>query len=490
MTSGLGQRAMRGVVVTLLGRWGNTIIMLVSSVVLARLLTPSDFGIVAMVTAVSGFVVIFQDFGLSSAAVRARDLTPPQQMTIYLLNVLMGLAIAVVVFLLAAPLASFYHAPEVANVTRAVSLTFLFASLGGQPQANLLRDLRFGAITLTHLGIGILQFVVTVALALFGLTYWSLVIGNLVWSLSGAVVLFSLSRIRLCRPAPFREVRELVTQGAQITVIQATTYLSGRLDVVAVGRFHGTGETGLYNRASQVVGLVETQIMAAVSSVALTVLSKLQDEHERFQSALERAVSVMSHVLTPAFTILSLVAVPAVTMVYGSQWAAAGTLLVVLALAGTIRGFFVLIEVAATAIGQMKRQIVAAVATQVATAGVLFAASAHSVFAVAVAYVCATFVTVIVSGWWIARGTFIRVGGVLNAFSRPFAAWSFAYLVARLVVGVDEGAAWPRALLAVGVEVAVAAAIIAVSRPLRTEVRVLSQLVWRAARRQRDEEVL
>ncbi len=484
MTAALGRTATRGVVVTLASRWGNTVTMLLSSVLLARLLSPEDFGIVAMVTAISGFVVLFQDLGLTSAAVRARELTRPQQTSLFGLNVLLGLTLALTMLLIAPLLAAFYNRPEVADVARALSVTFVITSLGGQARADLLRDLRFGVLGITQVLGGILQLGVTLGCALAGLNYWSLVIGSIVVSVWWASSLVVASRFRPTRPAPFSEVSELMVQGAQITFIQATTFFSRSLDVIAIGRFHGASETGLYNRASQVVSLVEQQLIAAVNAVALPVLSRLQDDETAFRSALRRGVSAMGHVLSPMFTILSLLAVPAVQLVYGAQWSAAGHLLVVLALAGTVRGLFGLVELAATALNQMKRQIVAALTTQVATGVAVFIASAHSVYAVAVTYVVSIFGSVLLSVWWISRGSFIRMSDVVSSFGPTLVVWGVAYAVAQFVSStVVSASPWASAGIAVVVELAVAAVLLLSIRRLRRELFDLVAMVAVAVRR-------
>ncbi|MBE7191245.1 MAG: lipopolysaccharide biosynthesis protein [Gordonia polyisoprenivorans] len=489
MSTELGTKATRGVVVTLASRWGNTATMLVSSVLLARLLSPTDFGIVAMVTAISGFAILFQDLGLTSAAVRARELSRGEQTSLFGLNVVLGLFLGAAMFLVAPLLAAFYDRPEVADVARALSVTFLITSLGGQARADLLRDLRFGVLAATQVVAGVLQLGVSLGCALAGFGYWSLVIASIAVSIWWAGSLLSASRFRPTRPAPFTQVSGLVVQGGQITLIQATTFLSRNLDVIAIGRFHGAEDTGLYNRASQVVSLVEQQLIAAVNAVTLPVLARLQDDEDGFRWALRRGVSAMGHVLSPLFTILSLVAVPAVQLVYGSQWSAAGHLLVVLALAGSVRGLFVVVEQAATALNQMKRQIAAALSTQVATGAAVFIASIHSVYAVAVTYVISVFVSVLVGVWWISRGSFIRMSDVMGSFGPTLVVWGVAYVIARVASGAaDLENEWVTAGVAVAVEVVVASALIVSIRSLRREVIQLARMLMGAFRRKTPEQ--
>ncbi|WP_259468187.1 lipopolysaccharide biosynthesis protein [Rhodococcus sp. SBT000017] len=476
----LGQSAARGVFVTLLAKWGNTITMLASSVVLARLLSPNDFGIVAMVTVVIGFTVLFQDLGLTSAVVRAKDLTNSQQTSIWLMNILLGLVLTLTMFALAPLIASFYNQPEVENVARVLSLTFLISSFSGQSRADLLRSLRFSVLGGTQVAVGLVQLVVAIVLAVKGFGYWAIVTSSVVSSVLWALTLILRSNFRPSRPAPLREVGILVKQGLQITFIQSATFLSRSMDVIAVGRFYGADTVGLYNRASQVVGIVEQQLTSAMTAVALPVLSKLQDSPDRFQKAVNQAVNAIGYTLTPIFTSLSLAAVPAVTFVYGEQWRFAGQLLVIIALAGTVRSVLLLFELSATALGAMSRQISGTLIAQSVAAAVLIAAATVSVETVAIGYVAVTYISVVFNIWWISRGTYLSFRSVMISFARPLVVWIFAYIVAVLVREFLVGGDLFLASVSVGVQFATGLLIILLLPAARRDVRDVFRLFRRA----------
>lgn len=480
----LGRAASRGVLTALASRWGRTATLLVSSVVLARLLTPDDFGLVAMLAIITGLVTLFQDLGLTTAVVRARSVTPAQQVTIFLVNLALGVALSVGLYLAAPLVAAFYGRDELVGLTRVLAITFVINALSGQARADLQRNLRFSVIAIAEVVIGVLYLVVAVVLALLGARYWSLVGATLASSVVWTITLVVASTFRWVRPAPVREVRTLLVQGGQITAVQAATYFSQTLDVVAVGRFFGAGPVGLYNRAAQVVTLAESQLTAAVTSVALPVLSRVQDDPARFRSLVLRAVRAMGYSLVPLFTILSLVAQPAVALVYGPQWTEAGSLLVVLALAGTVRSLLLLMELAATALGLMGRQLSMALTTQVFSGIALVVAAQHSLRTVAITYVVATVVSVVVGSWWITRGTPVDLGAAGRVFAVPAASWGAAYLVARLVVEIlGTGPGWTSSFIAVLVELAVAVGAWAVFPRVRSDLREVAQIGRRALSR-------
>src|SRR5829696_6310068 len=135
----LGRRAARGALVTLAGQAARIVVQLASVVILARLLDPGDYGVLAMVLAVVGVGEIFRDFGLSSAAVQAKDLTVAQRDNLFWINTAIGVVLAVLVFASAVPLAVLYDEPVLRDVTRVLAVTFVLNGLATQFRADLVR---------------------------------------------------------------------------------------------------------------------------------------------------------------------------------------------------------------------------------------------------------------------------------------------------------------------------------------------------------------
>ena len=141
--AGLAGSASRGALVTLAGQAVRVVIQLAGIVVLARLLGPSDYGLVAMVTVIIGVGEVFRDFGLSSAAIQAKILTPAQKDNLFWINGGIGLLLTLLVCALASPIADFYGDPRLQPLSYALSLTFLLNGLSTQFRADLSRHLRF-----------------------------------------------------------------------------------------------------------------------------------------------------------------------------------------------------------------------------------------------------------------------------------------------------------------------------------------------------------
>ena len=188
--SGLKQKSVRGGKV-MMGSQGITVaVQLVSTVILARILTPEDYGIFAMVTAITAFAGLFRDLGLSSAAIQKKGLTTGQQSNLFWLNVLMGAFLTVLIAGCAPLVARFYGRPDLVNVTLVLSLNFIIISLGTQHGAMLVRRMQFGRSSAAMIAGALATLGVSVFCGLQGYAYWSLVWGTL----AGAVLIGTLQK--------------------------------------------------------------------------------------------------------------------------------------------------------------------------------------------------------------------------------------------------------------------------------------------------------
>ena len=175
LVADLKGRSLRGGAFTLFGQGAQFVIQTVSTVVLARLLTPSAFGLVAMVSAITGFLVIFQSLGLSTATIQKADISHDEVTALFWINIGVSFALAMVVVAIAPLLALFYHEPKLVGITMVTSLGFIFGGLGVQHQAILQRQMRFRALALINLASYAAGVAVAIVMALEGAGYWALV---------------------------------------------------------------------------------------------------------------------------------------------------------------------------------------------------------------------------------------------------------------------------------------------------------------------------
>ncbi|KJF23456.1 lipopolysaccharide biosynthesis protein [Rhodococcus sp. AD45-ID] len=352
----LAQSAARGSAITLLSQAIKLVIMLGSTIILARLLSPTDYGLVAMVVALIGVAEVFRDFGLSMAALQSRTLTHQQQSNLFWINTLVGAILTILVFSLAAPISSFYSEPALLEIVRALSITFLLGGLSTQFKVSINRDLRFFALAAVDLLPFVFAFVVALSLALTVGNFWALVSQQITLALLGLVasVVFSKWRPGLPRRA---DMGNLLTFGISYAATQLISYGTRNVDSIALGRSAGASSLGMYDRAYSLVSLPLTQINTPLSRVAIPILSRLADQPARFFQYLRRAQLVALYLTASVFLLLAAIGDQLVLLLLGPDWEVAGQILRILAISGVFRSIVQIVYWIYMSLGLAKQQL-------------------------------------------------------------------------------------------------------------------------------------
>ena len=289
MSATLGQKAARGVFATGSGQGARLILQIVSVVVLARLISPGDYGLFAMVTAVVGIGEILRELGLSSASIQAKELSRAQRDNLFWISGAAGLAVSVVVALSAPLLVALYQRPEVLAICLAMAPTFLLSGLTAQFRAGLTREMRFKALVISDVLCSAAALTIGVVAAALGHGYWALVLQQLS---SGVLALVTLAIVSGWLPRGYDRsapMGKLVRFGASVLGSQVLTYVNINADSVLIGSTYGARDLGFYNRGLQLVRTPLNQLRAPFGTVALPVLSRLQDDPRRFMEFVSNA---------------------------------------------------------------------------------------------------------------------------------------------------------------------------------------------------------
>ena len=424
----LGQRAARGALVTIGAQGARMVIQFASVVVLSRLLSPHDYGLVAMVLAIIGVGEILRDFGLSSAAVQAQSLSTAQRTTLFWLNTAIGLALAVIVVAAAPLIAAFYDSPQLVDVARALAPTFLLNGMATQYRASLVRDLRFASLARVDITAAATSLAIAITAALAGLGYWALVAQQL----GQALVLFGLLALaaRWLPGLPRRstEVRGLVTFGGNVVASQLIGYVANNIDSVVIGARFGAAPLGIYSRAFQLLMTPLNQVRSPLTSVALPVLSRLSDDAARFSRFVELGQLALGYTLVAGLGVVIGTAEPLTVLLLGDQWLEAAPILRLLAIAATFQtlafvGYWVYLA------RDLTRDLVRfSLVSAIIRIACILVGSQWGPLGVAWGYAIAPCLTWPISLWWLSRRTTIPV-------ARLYAG------AGRILVGVSGGAA-------------------------------------------------
>jgi len=317
----LGDRAVRGGIVAIIAQPTRILIQFVATAILARLLVPEDFGLVAMAMVVISFIGLFSDVALSYATVQRFQIDQDTVSGLFFITLGIGCFLVPLVCGLAPLAAWFFNDPRITSLIIALSLTFPLTALGSQHTALLLRSMRW--MTLQSAGIlghaaGALAGVLVAWKTDLG--YWSLVVTTLV---ANVVTLSSLWATCPWRPSPVNDwsgPRSALHLGAYLTGFGALDFFHRQLDNIIVGSHFGASELGYYSRSYQLMLLPLNLFSGPLSSAIAPSLSRLQNEPQRWRQAFLDALGLVMFLGAGAAACLIAVSGPLIMTVYGPGW--------------------------------------------------------------------------------------------------------------------------------------------------------------------------
>ena len=337
LREGVAGRAIRGGAFTVGSQASQFVIGLLATMVMARLLTPRDYGLIGMVTVVTGFLTIFKDIGLSRATIQRNVLTHDEASSLFWINGAVGVGIALLTAAIAPVIARFYGEPRLTNITIALACGFLVSGFSVQHQALLRRRMRFGILAANDVFSVTLASVVGITMAFERMSYWAIVGNQLTFTISGAVLAWTVCRWRPSLPKRSTPVREMLAFGGNITGFTVLNYFSRNTDDLLIGRFWGSQQLGLYAKAYQLLLFPLNQINLPIGGVAVPTLSRLVDEPERYRAAFARTLDKIVLITMPLVVFLMVCSDWLIAVVLGSQWVGAAKIFMWLAIAGFVQ---------------------------------------------------------------------------------------------------------------------------------------------------------
>jgi O-antigen/teichoic acid export membrane protein len=320
----------RGLAWTIFGQSTFFIVQFVGSVIVARILSPYDFGVYAIAVAFTGLLSLVQSVGLGSYMVREPELTPERIATAFTINAIIsfGLAIATASAALAGSL--LFDNASVRGVLLVLAISPLIGMLNTVPYALLEREGNFRLISITGMVRSLASTGGTVALAVAGWGFYAIAWGQLGASLIAAVLLCVAARRHVHWKLSLSNWREISRFGMQMVAITGVNTLASRTSDLVLGKVLGLQSLGLYTRAANTNNLFWDNIHTVLGRVAFSEMSKQKREGKSLRGFYLNAVDMMTALLWPLFTGLAVLAHPLIRLVYGSQWVKAADLFALL----------------------------------------------------------------------------------------------------------------------------------------------------------------
>jgi len=461
---GLGVRAARGAAVTLGGQAGKVLIQLASVVVLARILTPADYGLITMVVVIIGVGEIFRDFGLSSAAIQAPSLSARQRDNLFWVNTLLGAVLFILVFSAAGVVAQLYGHPQLVPLVQVLSLTFLLNGVATQYRADLVRRLRFRFLATADVVAPLIAFILALATALLGWGVWALVVQQLTQTLTLMILMLIAARWLPGRPHRQESIRGFLKFGWNMLATQLVGYLSNNIDTALVGLRFGPTSLGIYNRAFQLVMTPLNQVRVPLTTVALPILARLQSDTRRFNDWICQGQLALGYTVVPLLGIVAGAAEPLTRLLLGEQWLDVAPILRLLALAGIFQilafvGYWVYVSRGLT--GDLLRYSLVSALIKVLC---IVLGSNWGVIGIAAGYAAAPALSWPISIWWLSRRTTLPTrrlyAGALRVLALVTAATGAAGLTSWALGTAGSVPRLAGALLAAGAVYALAGLVI------------------------------
>jgi len=335
--SSLRAMASRSVLWTALGKASNSIISLLVTALLTRLLTPADFGIVAMVVVISGFLNIMAEAGVSTAVVQKRDLAPEALSTLFWSGLGLG-AVAALALALASPLvARFFAEPRLTPVVACLSVSFVFLAMGRIPNGLLERSFRFQHLAVAEIISAVLSGIVGVVLARLGYGYFALVFQTLVSGFSNATLRLLFARFRPKLVFDTAALKAVSGYSGGVTAFTAINYWARNLDKALIGRALGAAQLGFYGRAYALMLYPLEGITGIINPSLHPLLSAMQGDRERMTRAYLKVARLVATLAVPAMCVLGALAPEIVHTVWGKQWDPSVRVFAILCIVGSIQ---------------------------------------------------------------------------------------------------------------------------------------------------------
>jgi len=319
----LKAKTIRGGAARMMAQIANFVFRIGSVMIMARLLLPEDFGLVGMVTAFTGVLNLFRDFGLSTATVQREEVTDQQLSTLFWINTLVGAVLAACALLFAPIVVRIYHEPRLLPITMVLSLGFLFNALGVQHTAILQRQLRFTALAVVNVASLIVSTLIAIVMAHLGFGYWALVAQTVTLPLSTTVGVFIAAGWFPGRVHYGDEIRSMMKFGGTLTLNGLVVYIGYNMDKVLLGRYWGAEDLGLYGRAYQLISIPTDNLNQSVGEVAFSALSRVQNDRPRLRNYFLKGYSLVLGMTIPITIMCAVFANDLIAVLLGPKWGSA-----------------------------------------------------------------------------------------------------------------------------------------------------------------------
>lgn len=334
MKQGLRQKAVKGVVWSALQKYSTMLIQFISGIILARLLTPYDYGCIGMLLI---FVVLSESFidgGFGSALIQKKRPTQEDYSTIFFWNLGMAVLLYIILYFSAPAIARFYDIPLLCDVLRVQGIILFIYAFNIVQRNQLQKNLNFKVLSVVTILTSLTALSVTIVMAYHGFGVWALVAQNMLTALIPALVFWFYVRWRPQLTFSLQSFRELFSFGFYMFLTNLLNQFGHQVQGLLIGRFYNAATMGYYSKANATERLASTSISKVMSQVTYPLYAEMQDDKAALGNAIKKITLTLSYITFPLMFILLLCAKPLFILLYSDRWADSVPYFQVLCIAG------------------------------------------------------------------------------------------------------------------------------------------------------------
>lgn len=336
-SSSLSKRSAKGGYHSALTQIGSFVVSTTATIVLARILTPEDFGLMAMVLVFLNFAAMFKDAGLSLATVQQDRVSEIEISSLFWVNVFISFLVAVILLILSPIISDFYSRSEINTIMPFLAISFLVSGISVQHKALIQRLLRFDLIGIVHVGSQVIGLASAIIYAILYQSYMALVINTLVMNVVSTILFFYILDWRPRLAFNYSKTKKMLSFGGNVTGFNLVNYFSRNGDNILIGRFLGSEELGLYSKAYQLFMMPVRQIRNPLNAVMIPVLSRINEDGSRYNLYCSVFTEILAVLSFPLTLVCYLEADFIINLLLGKGWENSVPVFKVLALGGFLQ---------------------------------------------------------------------------------------------------------------------------------------------------------
>lgn len=301
-------------------RCGAQLVVFIVSVILARLLSPEDYGTIALITVFITILQVFVDSGLGNSLIQKKDADDLDFSTVFFTNVVFCIILYVGIFFCAPLISVFYDRPEMVPYIRVLGLTVLISGVKNVQQAYVSRNMLFKRFFFATLGGTITAAVIGIAMAYHGFGVWALVMQQVINLSIDTLILWLSVKWRPHMKFSFQRLRGLYSFGWKLLVSSLLDTVYNDIRQLIIGKMYSAADLAYYNQGKKFPNLIVTNINASINSVLLPTMSKVQDDRQHVKNMTRRAIKVSTYIMAPMMMGLAFTAESLVSLVLTEKW--------------------------------------------------------------------------------------------------------------------------------------------------------------------------